>query len=87
MSWTAYAVEWTPASQRDLRALEAALVRRLIQAVKRYAETGDGDIKKLQGVEREWRLRVGDWRVLFTLDQAAHMLSVLRVLPRGGPYK
>jgi len=40
-----------------------------------------------QGVLRQWRLRVGDWRVLFTLDDAARTMIVLRVLPRGGAYR
>jgi mRNA interferase RelE/StbE len=42
---------------------------------------------RLQGVEREYRLRVGDWRVRFTLDEAIRVMTVLRVLPRGGAYR
>jgi hypothetical protein len=35
-------------------------------ALERYAETEQGDVRKLTDVEPpEWRLRVGDWRVLF----------------------
>jgi mRNA interferase RelE/StbE len=38
---------------------------------------------KLQG---DYRLRVGDWRVLFTPDKDAKMLYVFAILPRGGAY-
>jgi mRNA-degrading endonuclease RelE of RelBE toxin-antitoxin system len=84
VSWKAYAVRWTPASQRDLRRLDKALVRRIVDAVNKYAETGYGDVKRLQGVDYEWRLRVGEWRVFFTLN--ADVL-VLHVLSRGAAYK
>jgi len=38
---------------------------------------------KLQG---DYRLRVGDWRILFTPDKDAKMLYVFAILPRGDAY-
>ncbi len=40
-----------------------------------------------QASSREWRLRVGDWRVRFTREQASRTVYVLRVLPRGRAYR
>lgn len=62
---------------------------RIIRKVKEFAETGRGDVKKLQGHSNEFRLRVGDWRVRFSVDNLGHLiiLTVLRVLPRGSAYK
>jgi len=37
------------------------------------------NVKKLQGRENEYRLRVGDWRVIFTQDSV--ILDVLKVSP------
>jgi len=51
------------------------------------AQPPRGDIRRLTGIEKEWRLRVGDWRVRFTRVQATHTVSVLRVLPRGRAYR
>ncbi len=39
---------------------------RIFTALHRFAETGEGDVKKLQGESGELRLRVGDYRVRFT---------------------
>jgi mRNA interferase RelE/StbE len=33
-----------------------------------------------------YRLRVGDWRVIYELDDARRVLTVLRIAPRGGVY-
>ena len=54
-------VLWDPAAADALRALarrNPALARRIGVAVDRYAETGHGDVRKLQGTADEWRLRV-----------------------------
>ena len=82
-------VEWTAASERDLRRLDHRSRERIREAVERLAAEGSGDVKRLQGRDREWRLRVGDQRVLFTvvddLDDA--IVQVIRVLPRGRAYR
>ncbi len=51
------------------------------------ANPRQGDIRKLTGVDDEWRRRVGDWRIRFTIDDAARAVVVLRVLPRGAAYE
>ena len=46
-----------------------------------------GDIVKLQGFENEYRLRIGDLRVLFTLDDNADTITINDIRPRGQVYK
>ena len=80
-------VEWTPAAARDLRRLGRATAQRVRQTVIEFAETGHGDIAKLQGREPEWRLRVGDWRIRFTFTDGGQTLRILRVLHRREAYR
>lgn len=44
-----------------------------------------GDVKKLQGYLNAYRLRVGDWRILFDMD--VDSIRVTNILPRGDAYK
>jgi mRNA interferase RelE/StbE len=67
-----------------MRRLDAAVADRIIRAVVRFAETGQGDVKVLAGRQGELRLRVGDWRVLFSRGDA---IVVHRVRPRGEAYR
>lgn len=53
----------------------------------RFATLGQGDIKKLQGAENEFRLRVGDWRILFTIAGEGGDILVSRVLNRRDAYR
>jgi len=56
--------------------------------VKRFAETGEGDVKKLTDVEPpEWRQRVGDWRVFMRPDTERKQLNVMRAKKRDEAYR
>jgi mRNA interferase RelE/StbE len=79
-------IDVRPPARRDLRRLDPPVRRRIIQALDGLiAELPVGDVRKLVG-RPEFRLRVGDWRVLLELDDDDHNVIVLRVLPRGRAY-
>ena len=44
------------------------------------------DIKKLKGVKNTYRLRVGDHRIIYTVDFDAARIFVLSILPRVKAY-
>jgi mRNA interferase RelE/StbE len=80
-------IHWTPAAEKDLRRLDPPTRERVRQALARLAATGQGDVRRLQGLADEYRLRVGHWRVRFRFEAASGALDVLRVLPRGRAYR
>lgn len=84
MKWE---IALTAAARRDLRGLPANVSRRVGAALERLADTGHGDVAKLQGHDQEWRLRVGDYRVRLTFDSQARDIRVLRVLHRREAYR
>jgi mRNA interferase RelE/StbE len=66
-------------------------VRRLSRTDRERISRGidalpDGDIRKLKGTEQTWRLRIGDRRVVFTIDHERHVIDILAVRPRGRAY-
>ena len=81
-------VVWTGPAVADINRLDNTTIDRIVDAVNRHATAGSGDIRRLQDVRPpQWRLRVGDWRVILALIPGAQTLLVLRVLPRGGAYR
>lgn len=70
-----------------MRRLDRQMMSRVHEAVLRFAETGQGNVVKLQGSDTEWRLRVGDWRVRFVYDYQSTIIRIVRVLPRGRAYR
>ena len=81
-------VVWRSPALRELRRLDPPDQRRVIDAVERFAQNGEGDVRRLVGISPpQHRLRLGGWRVRFTVDHEAHVLEVLHVLPRGKAYR
>jgi mRNA-degrading endonuclease RelE of RelBE toxin-antitoxin system len=80
-------VEWSGPALRDLGRLDRHSSMRISRAVQQYAETGYGNVLPLKSRDREWRLRVGRMRVLFTVNPQDRSISILRVLPRGSAYR
>jgi mRNA-degrading endonuclease RelE of RelBE toxin-antitoxin system len=59
-------VIWNDQAKAQLRAIDRPTALRILHALARYLETGEGDVKRLQDIEPpEFRLRVGDYRVRF----------------------
>lgn len=45
-------IEWTETALNDMGALDQGIARRVKQSVERFAETGAGNVKRLQGIPR-----------------------------------
>ncbi len=51
-------IAWTGTALEDMAGLDKGIARRVKQSVERFAETGAGNVKKLQGIDPpEFRLR------------------------------
>jgi mRNA-degrading endonuclease RelE of RelBE toxin-antitoxin system len=69
-----------------MAALDKGIARRVKQVVERFADTGAGNVKRLQGVDPpEYRLRVGDYRVRFHLE--SETIRLLQVRNRREAYR
>lgn len=79
-----FKIIWDKKAQNDLRKLEALIARRIILKVRELEQDPfSKDIKRLKG-ETLFRLRVGDYRVLFDIIKNA--IIVLKVGLRKNIY-
>jgi len=78
--------EWTKQALKEATRLDATTRQRVLAAIKRLCEENHGDVRRLQGMDEVYRLRVGDWRVIFSYQDDLTIL-VHRVRPRGDAYK
>jgi len=78
-------IVWTEPAKADVRRLDKPTAMRILAALHRFADSGDGDVKALQGME-ELRLRIGDYRLFFVCI-AVDTIEVRRVLHRRETYR
>jgi mRNA interferase RelE/StbE len=63
-----YNVRITDAAAREIKWLSPEVARRVTEKIDRLAEGATGDVKRLRNFAPRYRLRVGDWRVLFEYE-------------------
>jgi mRNA interferase RelE/StbE len=78
-------IVWTDLAKGDVRNLSKPVAMQIFSAFLRFAESGVGDVKALQGRE-ELRLRIGDYRLLFVCPDT-DTIEVRRVRHRSEAYR
>ena len=79
-------IRFGPNVPAEVRAIEQRAALRILRALHRYAETGEGSVKPLSGEsEGLLRLRSGNHRVLF--DETEDTITVHRVSDRREAYR
>jgi len=83
-------IAWRREPQKALRRTQPAKAADIVEAIERIAadpSAPNNNIRPLRGLPNGFRVRVGDWRVSYTLDSADGVLTVVEVAPRGGAYR
>lgn len=83
-----YQVRLTPAAQRDLDALDRPVLRRIDAKILALAQDPrPSGVQKLTGEGDLYRVRVGDYRILYTIEDAALVVLIVRVRHRSEVYR
>ncbi len=81
-----YCIEWLDEAKADVRALDRSTAMRLFEGTLHFARTGSGDVNALHGdMAGAFRLRLGDYRVLFTLER--NVMRIFGVRHRSQAYR
>lgn len=84
----AYTVELSNQAKRDLAALSPDVQTRIVKALRKLeANPRPSGIKKLTGNENAYRLRVGDYRVLYEVYDTLLLVLVVKVGHRREVYR
>ena len=82
-----YVVEVKPSARKELEGLPDNLLARVVRKLESLRQDPrPPGCKKLKGYKDQWRIRVGDWRVLYTIDDGAKLVSVMRIAHRREAY-
>lgn len=83
-----YTIEFRPAAARDFRKLPADIRLRLAKKIDALATAPRPDgVKKLAGEAEFYRVRVGDYRIVYQIEDARLVVLVVRVGHRRDAYR
>jgi mRNA interferase RelE/StbE len=75
-------------AEKDLKRLSAEIRPRAVSAIQALAKnprpTGS---RKLAGTENDWRIRVGDYRIIYEIADVVRIVRINRVRHRRDVYR
>ena len=82
-----YFLDIKQSAQKELDALDDALFSRIDRKILALADNPrPAGCKKLKAYIDHWRVRIGDWRVVYIIDDKAKLVSVTRIAHRREVY-
>ena len=84
----AYRVEFTPRAERDFKALDGSIRGRIKRRIDALAENPyPPGIKKIEGEGELYRLRVGDYRILYQVKGKILLVLIVGIGHRRDVYR
>ncbi len=82
-----YEVLLERASERDLKRLSPEMFQRIIDHIKALAKTPrPTGCHKITGSKSDWRIRVGNYRIIYEIDEKEMTVRVTRIKHRREAY-
>ena len=83
-----YRVALTASAEKELHRLPTKAVARIIPRLEHLASAPrPPGCKKLKGGDKEWRIRVSDYRIVYVIDDTARTVDVTRIAHRREVYE
>lgn len=84
----AFRIEWKKSTRKDLRKLPPGAVGSVLDAVEALAQNPfPHGVEKLSGSEHAYRIRLGDYRVVYEVVTEARLVEIQRVRHRKDVYR
>ena len=83
-----YKIEFSRSAEKDLRRLDRQIIPRILAAIENLSENPrpHGSVK-LGGSDSSYRIRVGDYRVIYTVFDTLLIVDIERVRHRKEVYQ
>lgn len=83
-----YAISYHPSAAKELRKLDKQVARRIVRAVRKLsADPRPHGCRPLVGFDGLWRIRVGDYRVVYAIEEEDVIVIVVRIAHRREVYR
>ncbi len=83
-----YQIEWKASALKELKRLDKKIIPRIISSVESLAANPfPPGVRKIQGAEKTYRIRTGNYRIIYEIIQERIVIVILRVRHRRDAYK
>ena len=84
---SSYSVEFRPSAEKSLDKLDGRSRARILRRITLAVDPRPPGVKALTREHGLWRIRIGDYRVVFEINDTKLLVLVVRVAHRGDVYR
>ena len=82
-----YRITVKGSAERDLRRIDRSMISRVAKAIQALGENPrPSSCRKLSGSDSEFRVRIGDYRIIYVIDDMSRTIDVQRIRHRKDAY-
>ncbi|VAW33056.1 hypothetical protein MNBD_CHLOROFLEXI01-490 [hydrothermal vent metagenome] len=83
-----YQIEWKNSARKELRKLPSDVIQKIMEAAESLRETPfPPNCRKLTGSEQTWRIRIGNYRLVYNFYSSILVIEIIRVVHRKDVYR
>lgn len=83
-----YAVFFARSARKELQNLDPQVARRILEQIEvLVVDPRPPGVVKLEGATDLWRIRVGQWRIVYRISDREHLVDIIAVRHRGDVYR
>ncbi len=83
-----YQIEWKRSARKELRKLPSNMIEKIMEEIETLGKNPfPSGCRKLSGSEQTWRIRIGNYRVIYDIFSSILVIEIIRVAHRKDVYR
>ena len=80
-------ISFVKSAEKELLNLDKNLAKRILDKINLLQDNPYGQNSQKLGGGKGYRIRIGDWRVIYTVDKTVKTITVIRIRHRRDVYR
>jgi len=83
-----YSIVFTRSARKEIESLDTSVVNRVFSKIENLEENPrPKGCRKIQSQENLWRIRIGEYRVIYAVDDKRRVIDIIAIRHRRDAYK
>ncbi len=83
-----YNIVWKRTAVKELKKIDKSIIKRIINSVEKLSNNPyPKGCRKLKGAEFTYRLRIGNYRIVYSIQQSELIIEIVKIGHRKKIYK
>jgi mRNA interferase RelE/StbE len=83
-----YSITFARTARKEIQTLDSSVAKRVLSKIEALQKAPrPAGVVKIQGAEHLWRIRIGDWRVIYQVLDGERRVDIVAIRHRSDAYR